>query len=157
MQEHIDGYPTLVLYDGGQRIGVYEGIRNHLNMFEYLKRKSGDVFIPISMLEEIQLENAEVGIPDLEDTERALVAGKPLVLVLGLFPPTPPEEHTAPDGSITRGIGGPGFRLLQRIAGDLMFARFLIADNIPLLDHFEVMDDTVLIFTGGNNITVSKQ
>ena len=53
-EQQIDGYPTLVLYKkGGERIGTFDGARTHRDIYEYLKKRSGAVFTPISTLHEV--------------------------------------------------------------------------------------------------------
>ena len=53
-EQQIDGYPTLVLYKkGGERVGTFDGARTHRDIYEYLKKRSGAVFTPISTLHEV--------------------------------------------------------------------------------------------------------
>ena len=62
-RQHIDGYPTIVLYRRGQRTGTYEGGRSHRDIHEYLRKRSGALFTPISTLREVVEHTTQVRLP----------------------------------------------------------------------------------------------
>ena len=65
-EQQIDGYPTLVLYKkGGERVGTFDGARTHQDIYEYLKKRSGAVFTPISTLQEVYEFNSLGRVPNL--------------------------------------------------------------------------------------------
>jgi hypothetical protein len=76
----VEGYPTLVLYRRGVRIGSYGGSRKSRDIVAYLKKKLGHVFTPISSLAELEDFNKQI-------EAKNNLGGGSVAVVLGLFPP----------------------------------------------------------------------
>ena len=131
----INGYPSLILYRNGQRVSDYTGGRSRGELVDYLRRKTGPPADPISTLEEIDVHvrqlAAAVGV------ENGVTA-----LALGLFPPATKESGQGPQGKAAQ--------VFLSAASSYDHAKFLLADNLELVRHFNVDGPTMIIFTGND-------
>ena len=159
----LSGSPSLILYRHGERISDYYGGRSRWELVEYLRRKSGAPVEPVSTVAEINGFLDELGekqrqYQELEQqreheqrnqqqTAGGISASSQLALapygslVLGLFLP-------APKGS-GRGPYGRAAQAYTTAAQAYDYAKFLVADNLDIIKHFGVVQDTMIVFSGG--------
>lgn len=131
----INGYPSLVLYRNGQRVSDYTGGRSRGELVDYLRRKTGPPAEPISSLEEIDTHLRQMAAP--ANAESGVMA-----LALGLFPPAGKESG--------QGAQGKAAQVFLSAASTYDHAKFLIADNLDLVRHFNIDGPTMIVFTGSD-------
>ena len=140
LHEQITAYPTLVLYNkGGERLAIYDGPRTNQDIYEYLRKQSGRVFNKISTFKEIHSYQAMVNTEDLFGNGFMAIA-------LGVFPSSLDEEKQQDT------LRKDAFGLFGDIAGVIDSIKFLVTDDVKLLSHYGMKEDTILIFTGGDSM-----
>lgn len=158
LSERVDGYPSIILYREGERYGDYLGPRTRLDILEYLRKKLGPPATPVSTIDEVidvieiakresqillEFNPAQMANPALStamgmDTPNLNFDG-PLAVALALFIPTDPSSGVGLHGNICK-----MYMSLSSAYDQLVL---LYADNLELIDHFDIQEDSLLIFT----------
>lgn len=158
LSERVDGYPSIILYREGERYGDYLGPRTRLDILEYLRKKLGPPATPVSTIDEVidvietakresqillEFNPAQMVNPALStamgmDTPNINFDG-PLAVALALFIPSDPSSGVGLHGRICK-----MFMSLSSAYDQLVL---LYADNLGLIDHFDIQEDSLLIFT----------
>ena len=140
LHEQITAYPTLVLYNkDGERLAIYDGPRTNQDIYEYLRKQSGRVYTQVSTFKEIHSYQAMVNAEDLFGNGFMAIA-------LGVLPPIVDEEKQK---DVLR---NDAFGLFCDIAGVVDSVKFLVTDDVKLLSHYGMKEDTILMFTGGDSV-----
>ena len=139
-EQGIDGFPSLILYRDGKRNSDYLGGRARRDLVEYLRRKSGPPAEPITTLKEIEDRLQELVSTGPENGGGGV--GGMTALALGLFPPAPKESG--------RGAFGKAAQMFLSAAASYDYCKFLVADNLDLVRHYNVTSDTLVVFTLGD-------
>lgn len=145
--EEVNGYPTLTLYKNGKRIQEYLGSRKKNDFLNYIYKKSGSDTIPVSSMDEIVAHCSRID-------PRGILGDGITSIVLGLFLPTTPDSG--------KGLYSKAAKTYFDVASRYDQSIFLLADNINLVNRYEILESSILIFTNkyGNQpdiITLSNE
>jgi protein disulfide-isomerase-like protein len=130
--EEVNGYPTLTLYKNGQRLQEYLGSRKKNDFLNYIYKKSGPDTLPVSSMDEIVAYCSKID-------PRGILGGGITSIVLGLFLPSSPDS--------SNGLYSNAAKTFIDVATKYDQSIFLLADNINLVNRFEIGDSSMLIFT----------
>ena len=166
-QEKIDGFPSIVLYRDGERHSEYLGSRTRLDILDFLRKRTGPPAVPISSVQELEDHLRVLKINNDNDEERLvmsttrpLVSGdNPISVTVGAAAASFSENYIDGQAAVVLalfvprtqdsklGVYGKACELYLGLAAVYDQARFLYADNVALLQYFNIEADTLLVFT----------
>lgn len=133
----IKGYPTLNLYQNSTLLGSYEGRRTANDIAHYVYRRIGiRNFDKIESLNEIK--------SSMHHLAHDIFGSDILAVVIALFPP-------AAKDSTTFGVHGQLAKTMKNLSQEFDLAVFKQTDNIDIIRHFSVEDDSLIIMNVMDN------
>eukprot|EP01031_Cornospumella_fuschlensis_P029652 gene29652-35794_t len=124
--EEVSGYPTIYIYKQGRRFAEYQGVREEKPLLEYILRKAGYVVEPLTHLEQLAPNLAQLQDGELLDTGV-------LCIVLGVF---------------VSGDIAYMEEMFKEVAMNFEAGLFYLAKHSRISGHFGLLENTVIVYTG---------